>query len=147
MWAPLQKGAMEPPVVWFLASSICTTQVWCLFPLVYRVILETGVEFETVTTCPRLSAPLEIAALLCAINYSFRVVSLLLHLTIGPFEKTLMWICKLPLWSFSHCSPPSCFEQWECYGWQSIHVAVEGPWTCVWLCPVYQTTPQFWFRV
>jgi len=61
---------------------------------------ENWVEFETITTFPRFPATLGIVPLLAAISDWFSIVNLRLHLTIKPFQRTLMRSPKLPLESY-----------------------------------------------
>ncbi len=61
---------------------------------------ELWVEFETITTFPMFPATLGIVPLLAAISDWFSTVNLQLHLTIKPFQQTLMWFPKWPLESF-----------------------------------------------
>jgi len=101
------KVAMEPPVV--LISGLYHSYHLGLVPLSSYLWSYFGnwVEFETKTTFPRMSATLEIVPLHPAIDYWFvRVVNLLLHLTIGLFEKIV--VCGFPshLCEVSRCSPP-----------------------------------------
>jgi hypothetical protein len=65
------------------------------------------VEFETLTTFPKVSATVEIFVFVPAINHGFRVVNLLVSFISGPFEKTSLWTPKLPVMFLSVFSPPT----------------------------------------
>ncbi len=54
-------------------------------------------EFETLTTFPKVSAAVEIFMFVPAINHGFRVVNLLVSFISGPFEETSLWTPKLPV--------------------------------------------------
>ncbi len=71
--------------------------MWYSYVLSY---FENWVEFETITTFPRFPATLGIVPLLAAISDWFGIVNLRLHLTIKPFQQTLMLFPKLPLESY-----------------------------------------------
>jgi hypothetical protein len=106
-----------------------------------------GVVLETESNISCVSATLEIVPLLLAINHWFGVVNLLLHLTIRPFQKKLVWIPKWPLWSFCHCSPPTTMSSGNIVAhiWYDTYCCQRFLNKCMAIA-VYQT-PQFFIRV
>jgi hypothetical protein len=100
MWYFWKSGYGVSFQFWFPASTILYhLGLGCLSSdaLSYFGI---WVESETITTFPRFSATLGIIPLLPAIDHWFSVVNSLLHLTTGPFQRTLVWFPELPLWNY-----------------------------------------------
>ncbi len=91
---------------------------------------ENWVEFETITTFPRFPATLGIVPLLAAISDWFSIVNLRLHLTIKPFQRTLMWFPKLPLESYMN--------------WNYMQLKSEVLLACVVCCNCSRCTACWW---